>query len=139
MSSLLFNVNQRVHEVAQGQVSRRAINCELIADARCVCVYTHIHEERKRGRKRDRERERSRRNANDCHRLHAKWPPPRRGMGAHLRRDGRGAEDVAKIKAKQDKVHGEWRDEPAVRRRAGYFFAVRASAKPRTGTASHPR
>lgn len=111
MSSLLFNVNQRVHEVAQGQVSRRAINCELIADARCVCVYTHTHtrgeKKKKKKRQRKRERERSRRNANDCHRLRAKWSPPRRGMGAHLRRDGRGAEDVAKIKAKQDKVHGE--------------------------------
>lgn len=104
-----FNVNKRVHEVARGRASRRAVNHVLIADAR-ACAYA------------GREEEGCRRHANNYRRSRAKSSPPRRGRGAHLRRDGRGVEDVAKIKAKQDKAHGEWRGETAARRRARPFF-----------------
>lgn len=126
MSSLLFIVNKRVHEVARGRASRRAVNCGIIADGRS---YAYIHE---------RERERSRRNANDCRRSRAKSSPPRSGRDAHLRRDERGAEDVAKIKAKQGKVHGEWwRGETAARRRAETFFRSTRECETESRLVSH--
>jgi len=53
VSSLSFNVNKRVHEVARGQASWCVVNCGLIAVDAWACAYE------------TRERERSRCNA-DC-------------------------------------------------------------------------
>lgn len=94
--SMLINAFMKWHED-----KRRGARLITRANCRkCVCVYTRG--EKKRGVATpiivaDRVPNR---------------PPPHRDKRTHLWRDERGAEDVAKIKAKQDKVHGEW-GEPA--------------------------